>query len=159
MGKIWLWLIILIFVFLTIGILVILRLIKKKVISKRQEDAKIVNLTSVLLKNFFKKGEVIYTSLVPGSTDNKRNKRAVMKLIFKREIPKNICLKLMGLSVEVFIGGKTVSFHIIRASSSGNVIMFELEGQDIDSIFKGKHFVKCDRVLIKDSLGEIIYNQ
>lgn len=135
--------------------LLILRLEKRRT-AKKKDNKPPVDLLPVLLREFFKRGEVIYSSLAPKSIDGRR--KIVMKLIFKRQVPANICLKLNGAIVNLFIDETSVSFRIIRTSASGNIIIFELEGQhDIDNIFKDRHFVNPRHVVIKDTSGEIIY--
>ncbi|MEW6407673.1 MAG: hypothetical protein AB1465_03210 [Patescibacteria group bacterium] len=137
-------------------ILLILRLEKRRT-ARKKENKPPIDLLPVLLKEFFRKGEVVFSSLAPKSIDGRR--KIVMKFIFKKQAPANICLKLNRAIVNLSIDETSASFYITRASVSGNVVIFELESQDdnIDKVFKDKRFVNLRNVVIKDTSGEIIY--
>lgn len=137
------------------GILLILRL-KKRRTQKKENNS--IDLLPVLLKEFFRKAEVVYSSLGQKLIGGKR--KIVMKLILKKQPPVNICLKLTNAIVNLSIDETSASFYIIRASVFGNVLIFELESQDdnISDVFKNQRFVNPRYVVVKDTSGEIIYS-
>lgn len=144
------------FVFLVVFVILGISLYLRRRRKKEKKDNQPVDFLPILLEEFFKKAEVIHSALLPPWENERRY--VVMKLIFKGDIPENITLRLPGLVVRVDTGEVATDFRIVRSSVCGNIMTFELRGEeDLAKIFQNRKFISLKSFLVRDPLGRIIY--
>lgn len=124
--------------------------------SKKKQDPyvdKPVDFLSALVKDFFKKGKIVYSSAKQSKTGKK--KKVVLSMTFDIEIPPIICKGLENAEIILGLKEQEINFQVEKILKIGNVAYLELEAKQDIRVKRGDFF-RPQKITIKTISGMTI---